>query len=141
MADRGPVIVDLGIAVQLDEHRQYITVMGEFVGTPEFIAPELLDGGDPDPQADVFSLGLLLYYCLTGKVSWEGMDGRPALMMAARTEEVDTSDLPVSPEFRAALARAVARDRDRRFSHAAELRDALAGTPEYLSLAGPPDAE
>lgn len=134
MADRGPVIVDLGVAVQLDENRKSITVTGQFVGTPEFIAPELLDGGDPDPQADVFSLGLLLYYCLTGKVPWEGMIGRPALMMAARTEEVDTSDLPISPEFRGALARAVARNRDRRFSHAAELRDALAGTPECRSL-------
>jgi serine/threonine protein kinase len=136
MADRGPVIVDLGVAVQLDENRMSITVTGQFVGTPEFIAPELLDGGDPDPQADVFSLGLLLYYCLTGKVPWEGMIGRPALMMAARTEEVDTSDLPISPEFREALARAVARNRDRRFSHAAELRDALAGTPECRSLGG-----
>jgi len=136
MADRGPVIVDLGVAVQLDENRMSITVTGQFVGTPEFIAPELLDGGDPDPQADVFSLGLLLYYCLTGKVPWEGMIGRPALMMAARTEEVDTSDLPISPEFRGALARAVARNRDRRFSHAAELRDALAGTPECRSLGG-----
>jgi hypothetical protein len=64
------------------------------------------------------------------------MIGRPALMMAARTEEVDTSDLPISPEFRGALARAVARNRDRRFSHAAELRDALAGTPECRSLGG-----
>jgi serine/threonine protein kinase len=136
MADRGPVIVDLGIAIQLDEARTAITVTGQFVGTPEFIAPELLDGGDPDPQADVFSLGLLLYYCLTGKVPWEGMADRPAVMMAVRTEEVDTSDLPISPEFRGALARAVARDRGSRFLHAAELRNALAGTPEYRSLGG-----
>jgi len=136
MADRGPVIVDLGVAVRLDEHRKSITVTGQFVGTPDFIAPELLDGGDPDPQADVFSLGLLLYYCLTGKIPWEGMMDRPVLMMAARGEEVDTSDLPISPEFRGALARAVARDRGRRFAHAAQLRDALAGTPEYRSLGG-----
>lgn len=136
MADRGPVIVDLGVAVRLDEHRKSITVTGQFVGTPDFIAPELLDGGDPDPQADVFSLGLLLYYCLTGKIPWEGMTDRPVLMMAVRGEEVDTSDLPVSPEFRGALARAVARDRGRRFAHAAELRDALAATPEYRSLGG-----
>ena len=57
-------------------------------------------------------------------------------MMAVRTEEVDTSDLPISPEFRGALARAVARDRGSRFLHAAELRNALAGTPEYRSLGG-----
>lgn len=136
MAAGGPVIVDLGIAIRLDEARTEITATGQFVGTPDFIAPELLDGADPDPQADVFSLGLLLYYCLTGKVPWEGTTNRPALLMAVRGEEVDTSDLPISSEFRAILARAVARDRSSRFLHAAELRDTLAGTPEYRSLGG-----
>jgi hypothetical protein len=57
-------------------------------------------------------------------------------MMAVRTEEVNTSDLAISPEFREAVARAVARDRGRRFLHAAELRDALVATPEYQSLSG-----
>jgi serine/threonine protein kinase len=140
MADRGPVIVDLGIAIRLGEHDAAITEAGQFVGTPEFMAPELLEGRDPDPQADIYSLGLILYYCITGKVPWEGMAGRPALMIAIRTEDVDMTDLPISPEFREALARAVVRDRDTRFSHATDLRDALTETPEYRSLAGGPDS-
>ena len=135
MADRGPVIVDLGVALSL-EQRDPITQVGQFVGTPEFMAPELLDGHDPDPLADIYSLGLILYYCLTGKTRWAGVAGAKALMMGSHGEDLDLTKLAISPELRDAVTRAAAHDRAARFAHAAELGDALAATPEYRSLAG-----
>jgi len=138
MADRGPVIVELGIAVTFDITLATITRAGQFVGTPEFMAPELLEGHAPDSQCDIYSLGLILYYCLTGKTPWEGTDGLPALMMAARADEIDMTGLAISAEFQEVLSRAAARDRASRFSRAADLRNALTETPEYRSLAAGP---
>jgi serine/threonine protein kinase len=42
------------------------------VGTPQYMAPELLMGGKPDVRTDLFAVGVVLYECLTGKLPHEG---------------------------------------------------------------------
>lgn len=62
----GPMVIDFGIArTAADES---LTHSGEVVGSPGFIAPELLTGtGEPGPAVDVFALGALLAYAATGR--------------------------------------------------------------------------
>lgn len=62
----GPMVIDFGIArTAADES---LTGSGEVVGSPGFIAPELLTGaGEPGPAVDVFALGALLAYAATGR--------------------------------------------------------------------------
>lgn len=62
----GPMVIDFGIArTAADES---LTDSGEVVGSPGFIAPELLTGaGEPGPAVDVFALGALLAYAATGR--------------------------------------------------------------------------
>ncbi|MFI6081865.1 protein kinase [Streptomyces sp. NPDC051217] len=62
----GPMVIDFGIArTAADES---LTASGEVVGSPGFIAPELLTGtGEPGPAVDVFALGALLAYAATGR--------------------------------------------------------------------------
>lgn len=141
MADRGPVVIDLGIAFQPDVGLT-ITAAGQFVGTPAYSAPEVIEGRDPDSRADIYALGMVMYYCLAGKTPWEGIDSPLRVMYAALNERVDVSGLGVSAPFRAILEKATARNPDDRFPDAAALRDALRRTPEWRANnfgPGPPD--
>ena len=64
--DRGPVIIDLGVARDLEASN--LTAAHYVIGTPMYMAPELIRGNAPDPRADIYSLGLVLYYCLTAGI-------------------------------------------------------------------------
>ena len=132
MASRGPVIVDLGIALRLDPDEPELTGAGQFVGTPAYTAPELINGQRPDQRADIHALGLVLYFCLTGHNPWDSLGNQ---MAAIVNEDLNLSRLPVSDGFREVLARALARNREDRFPDARALRDALSGTPEWNLVA------
>ena len=60
-----PKIADFGLAKKLDEAGQ--TARGAVMGTPSYMAPEQADGEAVGPLADVYSLGAVLYECLTGR--------------------------------------------------------------------------
>jgi serine/threonine-protein kinase len=63
-------IVDFGIARLLSA--KGITGAGGAVGTPEYMSPEQVDGKEADPRADIYSLGIILYEMVTGRVPFEG---------------------------------------------------------------------
>ena len=63
-------IMDFGIARSL--RTQGITDTGEIFGTPEYMSPESLEGKDVDQRTDIYSLGIILFEMLTGKVPFEG---------------------------------------------------------------------
>ncbi|WP_210588835.1 serine/threonine-protein kinase [Streptomyces sp. GESEQ-35] len=62
--DGTAVLTDFGIAAL--QGATALTATGEFVGSPEYIAPECLRGRDNDPASDLWSLGLVLYVCVEG---------------------------------------------------------------------------
>jgi serine/threonine protein kinase len=69
-----PVILDFGLARQMDDASTRLTQQGAIYGTPSYMAPEQA-GGDPEkigPAADIYSLGVILYELLTGRVPFEG---------------------------------------------------------------------
>ncbi|GAB3937553.1 hypothetical protein GCM10027614_15970 [Micromonospora vulcania] len=55
---------------------------GMLVGTPAYLAPEQLDGAPATPAADMYALGVLLYYCLTGRLPYRA--GSTAELLGAR---------------------------------------------------------
>lgn len=60
-------LLDFGLARRLSGKAD-----GPLSGTPQYIAPERIRGEQPTPASDVYSLGILLYELITGRVPWEG---------------------------------------------------------------------
>jgi len=63
-------IMDFGIARSL--RAKGITGSGVMIGTPEYMSPEQVDGKEADQRADIYSLGVIFYEMVTGKVPFEG---------------------------------------------------------------------
>jgi serine/threonine-protein kinase len=99
------------------------------VGTVDYVAPEQIEGRPVDARTDVYSLGCVLYECLTGGVPFRG-NGPMAVLFAHASEAPPRADeWPDVPQALAdAVAKAMAKDPDDRFSSCGELvRAARAG--------------
>lgn len=130
-ADGAPKLADFGIAREADSD---VTQAGELLGTPAFIAPELLAGQIATPAADQFSAGVVAYYLLTGRRPFSGS-------VAAVMQQILFKD-PVPPSqvnpaltdaFDAPLLRALAKRPDSRHPDADAFADSLA---KALAAAG-----
>src|SRR4030095_6004898 len=69
LADGQPKIMDFGIA-KLPSLE--LTSTGQFMGTPSYVSPEQLASEPLDGRSDLFSLGAVLYFMLTGRVAFDG---------------------------------------------------------------------
>ncbi|MGW0824433.1 serine/threonine-protein kinase [Streptomyces sp. NPDC002845] len=85
-ADRRVLLTDYGISLRPRETR--VTQRGMVVGTPGYVAPERLSGGEATAASDLFSLGVTLYCALEGTAPFE-RDTVDATLMAALTTEPD----------------------------------------------------
>ena len=125
-------VMDFGIA-RLESARQRLTTTGEFIGTPLYTAPEQAMTEDVDGRADIFSLGSVAYTLLTGHAAFLA-PSIPGIVHRVVYEEPDppsrfVEGLPADVER--ALARALAKDPDRRYptaeAFAEDAEDILAG--------------
>ncbi|MBN8612832.1 MAG: protein kinase [Deltaproteobacteria bacterium] len=100
------------------------------VGTPQYLAPELLLGEKASPAADVYGLGVVLFQMLTGTFPFEADDGRALLLARLAVEPRGVRDLApeVSEELAEVVRRSLAREPEQRFPHGRALADALAST-------------
>jgi serine/threonine protein kinase len=66
-------IVDFGIVkvLEVGDNDQELTQEGSVVGSPNYMAPEQITTGKVDPRSDMYSLGVILYQCLTGRFPFE----------------------------------------------------------------------
>jgi len=121
-------VMDFGIARLATRPAQAgLTQAGMVIGTPEYMAPEQLLGDELDARADVYSAGVVLYECLTGRLPFEAPT--PIALISRVLEETPPAPRALHadiPETLSALVlRAMARDRDARIASAKALNDAL----------------
>jgi serine/threonine-protein kinase len=85
--DLEPKLLDFGLALQVDDLENRLTLLGEIMGTPDYFSPEQTLGDTSlDPRSDVFSLGTILYEVLTGSLPFRAEDAA-TLMKAIRSRE------------------------------------------------------
>jgi serine/threonine-protein kinase len=85
-------IVDFGVAKKLHDSRQKLTFPGELLGTPEYMSPEqILGSGDLDARSDIYSMGCLMYFVLSGQLPFVG-DKIEVLTQQVSKEPRDFSD-------------------------------------------------
>ena len=125
-ADGEPVIMDFGLAVRPTQDSR-LTHSGAIVGTPAYMAPEQMRGDAVGPAADIYSLGLVLYELLTGRLPFRR--GSLAEMMAAALYEHPQPPgqlrpgLP--PRLESLCLRAISKRPEDRFGSMAEFAAAL----------------
>ena len=101
----GPVLIDFGIAQSVDEPR--VTSAGFVVGTPGYLAPELIDGAEPTPATDWWGWAALLAFAATGRAPF-GTRPLESVLVRTRTGDADLAGL--GPVTAGALWDALAAD-------------------------------
>ncbi len=66
------VILDFGLIAEGGAPDAGITLTGQVLGTPAYMAPEQVVGGDHGPAVDLYALGVMLFQCLTGRLPFTG---------------------------------------------------------------------
>jgi len=128
-------LADFGISKHA-RSRSGLTATGQLVGTIDYIAPEQIQGNSIDGRADIYSLGCVLYECLTGRVPFK--KDLDAAVIWAHVEELPTAPSAVRNELPReiddVIGRALAKDPNDRYPTAHEFitaaRAALEAVPQ-----------
>jgi eukaryotic-like serine/threonine-protein kinase len=91
ISDGEPHVIDFGIAYALDSAA--VTASGAVLGTPGYLAPEVLEGGETSPSADVFAWGATMAYAASGRQPY-GTGPAPAVAYRVVHQEPDLDDVP-----------------------------------------------
>lgn len=123
-------ILDFGLVKQLGERpEEQLTQTGLFMGSPKYMAPEQIQGAVVDPRTDIYSLGIMMYEMLTGKVPFERATSVNILMAHVGEPPPPmrqvNPNLVCSPMFEDLVMRCIAKDPNERYGSMEDVLYAL----------------
>jgi eukaryotic-like serine/threonine-protein kinase len=131
-----PVILDFGLALTRKGKRITYPRLSAVAGTPEYMAPEQVDGQRGDPRTDLYAIGIMLYEMLAGHPPFEG--DNPVAVMGQHVyrpiPRLDQELRSVSEPLAAIVVRCLQKKPDDRFPDVRAFLDAL-DHPESVDLA------
>ncbi|HEY6891895.1 MAG TPA: serine/threonine-protein kinase [Solirubrobacter sp.] len=131
---RNAYLTDFGLTKRLGGTQ--VTMAGDVVGTIHYVAPEQIEGREVTARSDVYSLGCVLFHCLTGRMPYER--DTDVAVIYAHLSEPPPRPSRVRPElpdaFDDVIARALDKNPDRHFQTCAEL---MAAAKAVVESAGP----
>ncbi|WP_432007213.1 protein kinase domain-containing protein [Streptomyces parvus] len=150
MTKRGVVkVMDFGIARAMQSGVTSMTQTGMVVGTPQYLSPEQALGRGVDARSDLYSVGIMLFQLLTGRIPFDADSPLAIAYAHVQEEPVAPSSInrSVTPAMDALVARALKKNPNERFPSAAAMRDEIArvlnasggqtGAPMIVSGGGP----
>jgi len=126
--DGRAVLMDFNLAYSAD--LTALTATGMYVGTPRYMAPELLDGGEPSPAVDVYAWGLILHELLVGPGKLPAFGGPPP-----RPSSVDAR---IPAAFDDIVATATATAPSKRYGRSSDAAEAVRRCTTLAATAPPP---
>lgn len=124
-------VLDFGIVRLERDGSETLTQQGHLAGTPAFMAPEVGLGADADPRADVYALGAVLYFLLTGAPPFEAK-GAAAMLAAHQLQPIVPPSLrmsePLPADVEGVVLTCLSKTPDERPADAGALADILAAT-------------
>jgi serine/threonine-protein kinase len=131
-------LLDFGVAKLLDDTDSG-TRTGAMVGTPHYMAPEQIQGGQVDGRSDLYATGVILYELLAGRRPFDGPTPF-AIVQAHVSAPIPRLPEACAPHLHDVVTRALAKRPEERFATAEEMRAALRAGPAQVSASPPPVA-
>ncbi len=131
-----PIIMDFGLALTKGAHRVTYSNLSATMGTPDYMAPEQVEGQRGDQRTDIYALGTIFYEMLTGRTPFSG-DNNLAVMAQHLNNDaprLDTANPGISPALAAIVATCLQRDPQERYPDMPALMKVLSH-PETADLA------
>jgi tRNA A-37 threonylcarbamoyl transferase component Bud32 len=135
-------VCDFGIAKINDprgfqsESGKALTSSGTLIGTPEYMSPEQARGDPLDARSDLYSIGIVLYQLLVGRVPFTAENALGVVLKQVTDEPVPPTQVRpgVNPRLEAICLRALKKSRDERYQSAKDMRRDLRGVFGYRPL-------
>lgn len=130
-------VLDFGLAKLFaeDEQADHLTKTGETVGTPAYMAPEQVMGKKLSPRSDIYSLGCLLYHCLTGFVPFGGATKMETMLKQLNDQPPPFSeyDIDVSERLEELVMQILSKDPAGRPESMSQVKERLKALMSYHS--------
>ncbi|BBM87204.1 WD40 repeat domain-containing serine/threonine-protein kinase [Candidatus Uabimicrobium amorphum] len=135
LSKNGVKVMDFGIARQLDTNYT-LQKTGNIMGTPRYMAPEIIRGQKADKRSDIYALGVILYQMLTGRLPYEEDEVLGLFFAIMNTDPPSPSLINprVNKDLEVVCMHCIQTKREHRYQRVRELRQEIERVQKHLPI-------